>query len=73
MSIKALGGVDIGTVNVEPLQFHCLEKAVVPGGMVGDLMSVGTVLDSGSGISYLSEQLGQQMKLHFRDERLVYT
>ena len=43
---EALGGVDIGAVDVEPLQFHCSSNFVVPGDMAGDSMTVGTVLDS---------------------------
>ena len=40
--------------------------------MVGDSMTVGTVLDSGSGITCLSERLAQEMEQHFRGERLVH-
>ena len=57
--MEALGDVDIGAVDVEPLQFHCSSNVVVPGDMVGDSMTVGTVLDSGSGITCLSERLAQ--------------
>ena len=70
--MEALDDVDIGAVDVEPLQFHCSSKVVVPGDTVGDAMTVGTVLDSGSGITCLSEQLTQQMEQHFRGERLVH-
>ena len=70
--MEALGNVDIGAVDVEPLQFHCSSNVVVPGNMVGDIMTVGIVLDSGSGITCLSERLAQQMEQHFRGERLVY-
>ena len=70
--MEALGDVDIGAVDVEPLQFHCSSKVVVPGDTIGDSMTVGTVLDSGSGITCLSEQLMQQMEQHFRGERLVH-
>ena len=71
--MEALGDVDIGAVDVEPLQFHCASKVVVPGDTVGDSMTVGTVLDSsGSGITCLSEQLTQQMEQHFRGERRVH-
>ena len=70
--MEALGDVDIGAVDVEPLQFHSSSKVVVPGDTVGDSMTVGTVLDSGSGITCLSEQLTQQMEQHFRGERLVH-
>ena len=70
--MEALGDVDIGAVDVEPLQFHCPSKVVVPGDTVGDSMTVGTVLDSGSGITCLSEQLTQQMEQPFRGERLVH-
>ena len=45
---------------------------VVPGDTVGDSMTVGTVLDSGSGITCLSERLAQQMEQHFRGEQLVH-
>ena len=44
---------------------------VVPGDTVGDSTTVGTVLDSGSGITCLS-QLTQQMEQHFRGERMVH-
>ena len=71
--MEALDDVDIGAVDVEPLQFHCSSKVVVPGDTVGDAMTVGTVLDSGSGITCLSEQLTQQMEQHFRGERLVHS
>ena len=61
--MEALDNVDIGTVDVEPLQFHSSSKVVVPGDdMVGDSMTVGPVLDSGSGIICLSERLAQQME-----------
>ena len=55
--MEAFGDVDIGAVDVEPLQIHCLSNVVVPGDMVGYSMTVGTVLDSGSGITCLSERL----------------
>ena len=70
--MEALGDVDIGAVDVEPLQFHCSSNAVVPGDMVGDSMTVGTVLDSGSGITCLPERLAQRMEQHFLGERLVH-
>ena len=70
--MEALGDVDIGAVDVEPLQFHCSSNVVVPGDMVGDSLTVGTVLDSGSGITCLSERLAQQLEKHFRGERLVH-
>ena len=70
--MEVLGDVDIGTVDVEPLQFHCSSNVVVPGDMVGDSMTAGTVLGSGSGITCLSERLAQQMEQHFRDEGLVH-
>ena len=70
--MEALGDVDIGAVDVEPLQCHCSLKVVVPGDTVGDSTTVGTVLDSGSGITCLSEQLTQHMEQHFRGERLVH-
>ena len=70
--MEALGDVDIGAVDVEPLQFHCSPNVVVPRDMVGDSMTVGTVLDSGLGITCLSKRLAQQMEQHFRGERLVY-
>ena len=50
--MEALDDVDIGTVDVEPLQFHCSSNVVVPGDMVGDSMTVGTVLYCGSGTTY---------------------
>ena len=37
--------MDIGAVDVEPLQFHCSSNVVVPEDMVGDSMTVGTVLE----------------------------
>ena len=40
--------------------------------MVGDVMMVGIVFDSGSAITRISERLAQQMEQHFRGERLVY-
>ena len=70
--MEALGDVDIGAVDIEPLQFHCSSKVTVPGDTVGDSTTVDTVLDSGSGITCLSEQLTQQMEQHFRGERLVH-
>ena len=70
--MEALGDVDIGAVDVEPLQFHCSSKVVGPGDTVGDSMTVGTILDSGSGITCVSEQLTQQMEQYFRGERLVH-
>ena len=70
--MEALGEVDIGAVDVEPLQFHCSSNVDVPGDMVHDSMTVGTDVDSGSGISCLSERLVQQMEQHFRGEQLVH-
>ena len=70
--MEASGGVDVGAVDVEPLQFHCSSSIVVPGDMVGESMTIGTVLDSGLGITCLSEKLAQQMEQHFRGERLVH-
>ena len=69
--IEALDDVDIGAVDVEPLQLHCSSKVVMPGDMVGDSMTVGTVLDSGSGITSLSERLAQQVEQYICGERLV--
>ena len=40
--------------------------------MVGDSMTVGTVLDFGSDINYLSERLAKQIEQHFGGERLVH-
>ena len=70
--MEAPGDVNTGAVDVEPLQFHCSSNVVVSGDMVGDSMTVGTVFDSGSGITCLSERLAQQMEQHFRGERLVH-
>ena len=55
--MKALSEVDIDTIDFEPPQFHYSSKAVVAGGMVHDAMTVGTVLDSGSGIIFTSKML----------------
>ena len=44
----------------------------MPEDIVGDSMTVGTVLDSGSDINYLSERLAKQMEQHFGGERLVH-
>ena len=71
--MEALGDVDIGAVDVGPLPFHCSSNVDVPGDMVGDSMTVGTVLDSGSGITCLSERLARKMEQHLRGERLIYT
>ena len=70
--MEALGDVDIGAVDVNPLQFRCSSNVVVPGYMVDDSTTVGTVLDSGSGITCLSEQMAQQVEQHFRGEQLVH-
>ena len=70
--MEALGDVDIRAVDVEPVQLQCSSNVVVPGDMVGDSMTVGTVLDSGSGTTCPSEQLTQQMEQHFRDEPQVH-
>ena len=70
--MEALGDVDIGVVDVEPFQFHCSSNVVVPRDMVVDSMTVGIVLNSGSGISCLSERLAQQMEQQFRGERLAH-
>ena len=70
--MEALGDADIGAVDVELFQFHCQSNVPVPGDMAGDSMTIGIVLDSGSGITCLSERLAQQMEQNFRDERLVY-
>ena len=55
--MEALGDMDSGAVEVEPLQFQCSLKVVVPGDVVGDSMTVGTVFDSGSGITCRPERL----------------
>ena len=60
--IEALGGVDIGAVDIELLQFEYSSKVVVLGNMVGDSMTVGIVLGSYSGITYLSNRLATHMK-----------
>ena len=67
-----LGDVDIGAVDAEPLQFHCSSKVVIPRNIVGDSMTVDPVLDSGLGITCLSERLAQKMEQHFRGERLIH-
>ena len=41
--MEALGDVDIGAVDVEPLQCHCSSRIVVPGDMASDSITVGTV------------------------------
>ena len=35
--------MDIGAVDIEPLRFHWSSNVVVPGDVVGDSMTVGTV------------------------------
>ena len=42
--MEALGDVNIGAVDIEPLRFLWSPNVVVPGDMVGDSMTVGTVL-----------------------------
>ena len=44
-----------GQVDVEPHQFHCSTGMMVPGGENSEPYMVGTVLDSGAGISCVSE------------------
>ena len=60
--IEALGDVDIGAVDIEPRQFEYSSKVVVLGNMVGDSMTVGIVLGSYSGITYLSNRLATHTK-----------
>ena len=42
--MEALGDVNIGAVDIETLRFLWSPNVVVPGDMVGDSMTVGTVL-----------------------------
>ena len=42
--VEARGYVDMIMVDVEPLQVHRSLGVVVPGGMMGDVMTVGTVV-----------------------------
>ena len=65
---EAHGHVDVEAVDVEPLQFNRTSKIVVPRDMVGDSMTIGTVLGFGSGITCLSKRLTQQMEKHSRGE-----
>ena len=44
-----------GQVDVEPHQFHCSTGIMVPGGQDSEPYMVGTVLDSGAGVSFVSE------------------
>ena len=44
----------------------------MPGDTAVDSMMIGTVLDSGSSVTCLSEGLAQQMEQYFRGERLVH-
>ena len=44
-----------GQVDVEPHQFHCSTGIMIPGGEDSEPYMVGTVLDSGAGISCVSE------------------
>ena len=48
----------LAAVDVDPLQFHCSVDVVIPGGVVGNVMTAGTVLDSGSGMTRTSKRFG---------------
>ena len=55
IGMDAVASVREGQVDVEPHQFHCSTDIMVPGGEDSELHMMGTVLDSGVGISCVSE------------------
>ena len=67
------GRIDVGTVaivrdgqvDVEPHQFHCSTGMMVLGGDDSEPYMVGTVLDSGAGISCVSETTVCALKKRF--------
>ena len=55
IGVDAVASVREGQVDVEFHQFHCLTGIMVPGGEDSESYMIGTVLDSGAGISCVSE------------------
>ena len=55
IGVDAVAIVREGQVDVEPHQFHCSTGIMVPGGENSEPYMVGTVHDSGAGISCISE------------------
>ena len=62
----------LGQVDGEPLQFHCKLEVVFVGGKTRRPMSVGTILDSGSGITCTCDRLAQRLKANFPGEQLIF-
>ena len=55
IEVDAVASMREGQVDVEPHPFHCSTDIMVPGGENSKPYMVGTVLDSGAGISCVSE------------------
>ena len=55
IEVDAVASVHEGQVDVETYRFHCSTGVMIPGGEDSEPYMVGTVLDSGAGISCVSE------------------
>jgi len=58
-SVWGSGGVDI-----EPLQFHCVDKIMAPGGEKHVPLEMKAILNSASGITAISAPLLEKMNAH---------
>ena len=55
IQVDVVASVRGGEVEVEPHQFHCSTGMMVSGGKNSESYMVSTILDSGAGISFVSE------------------
>lgn len=67
--VSPRGNTLLGEVDAEPLQFHC-----IPDGLwkFNKPLSVRMVLNSESGIIYVSKTVFQRLEVHFLGEELAY-
>ena len=54
-----------GGVDIEPLQFHCVDKIMAPGGEKYEPLEMKAILDSASGITAISASLLEKIAAHF--------
>ena len=70
--MKALDDVDIEIVDVGSLQFQCSSNVAASKHAVGDVTTIRTLLDIGSGTTFTSEGSVRQTEQHFHGEWLAY-
>ena len=61
-----------GEVDMEAKQFHCKARIIVPGHHGKGAMEVDAVLDSGSGISCISESLAKLLSRYVRGTQITF-